>query len=98
MKTANLTEVKNNLSRYVDHVGRGGRVRILSRGVPVADLVPVASVKTRDGEDRWNLIELERRGLARPRGSAWPSELDTPGPRVRGSAAIEALLGDRRRR
>ena len=43
MKVANLADVKNDLSRFVAQVRRGGRVRILVRGVPAADLVPVGS-------------------------------------------------------
>ena len=98
MKTASLTDVKNGLSHYVDHVRHGGRVRILSRGVPVADIVPVAEGATSSGEDRWDLDALERQGTARSGpGGACP-ELDRPGPRVRGNAGVAALLADRRDR
>jgi prevent-host-death family protein len=45
MEVADLTEVKNNLSRYIDQVQQGVRVRILVHGVPVADLVPVAAAE-----------------------------------------------------
>ncbi len=38
MKVVNLSEAKNNLSRYVEQARRGERVRILVRGVPVAQL------------------------------------------------------------
>lgn len=41
MENANLSDVKDALSRYVEKVKKGARVRILVRGVAVADLVPV---------------------------------------------------------
>ena len=95
MKTASLTAVKNGLSHYVDHVRHGGRVRILSRGVPVADIVPVGEGTVHPGEDRWNLEEIERRGIARSGSGGARRELGRPGPRVRGNAGVEALLADR---
>jgi prevent-host-death family protein len=100
MKIANLAEVKNDLSRFVADVRRGGRVRILVRGVPAADLVPVERVSgTRESDDA-ELSELELLGLVR-RAAASPTakdtrELDRPGPRVRGGRAVEALLAERR--
>jgi len=41
MEQANLSDVKDGLSAYVERVRKGHRVRILVRGVPVADLVPI---------------------------------------------------------
>ena len=63
MRVANLAEVKNSLSRYVAQVRRGGTVRILVRGVPVADLVPVES-RDESGAGDAELAELERLSLA----------------------------------
>jgi prevent-host-death family protein len=87
MKTANLSDVKNDLSRFVDLVRRGERVRILVHGVPAADLVPVEA----GGE----LGELERQGIVRRGTGGWAKELDEPGPRVPGDSAVAALLKDR---
>ena len=42
MKQAKLSDVKDRLSRYVERARKGEPVRILVRGVPVADLVPIA--------------------------------------------------------
>lgn len=94
MKVANLSTVKNELSRYVELVRRGERVRILVNGVPAADLVPVAETRSEQvGEEE--LAELERCGLiVRGRGD-WPSELDRPGPVVRGRAGTRTLLAER---
>ena len=41
MEQAKLSDVKDGLSRYVEKVRKGARVRILVRGVAVADLVPI---------------------------------------------------------
>jgi prevent-host-death family protein len=99
MRTANLSDLKDDLSRYVAQVRRGDSVRILVRGVPVADLVPIARGGETGVEDT-ELAELEKLGLAR-RGAALGAraerELDKPGPRVSGGRAVEALLADRRR-
>lgn len=98
MKVANLTDVKNDLSRYVEQVRRGARVRILVRGVPVADIIPVAPSSDQEsgsfsGEE---LADLEKRGIIR-RGSARGSaELSRPGPRVGGDAGVRAVLSERR--
>ncbi len=98
MRIAKLSDVKNDLSRYVAQVRRGGSVRILVRGVPVADLVPIAS-GAEQGADDAELAELEKLGLAR-RGSALDArterELEQPGPRVSQGGAVEALLAERR--
>jgi prevent-host-death family protein len=99
MKMASLTDVKNDLSRYVEQVRRGGRVRILVRGVPVADLVPAGSGAPRDAsQEDAELADLERRGIVRRGTGAFPRELDGPGPRVKGGDAVATLLDDRRSR
>ncbi len=41
MEQAKLSDVKDGLSAYVERVRKGHRVRILVRGVPAADLVPI---------------------------------------------------------
>lgn len=96
MKRVTTSEARNNLSRLLAFVRRGGRVRILDRDLPVADLVP-ADVGE-DPEDEWGAV---RRGVARPGAGGPPDpELLRPGPRLRGPArgtrAVEALLEERR--
>jgi prevent-host-death family protein len=98
MRIANLADVKNSLSRYVAQVRRGSTVRILVRGVPAADLVPVES-RGEAGADDAELADLEKLGWAR-RGSAVGArgerELERPGPRVRTGRAVEMLVAERR--
>jgi len=100
MRVANLTDVKDELSRYVEYVRRGERVRILVRGTPVADLVPVGEQAEEAGEEwtREELSDLERKGVIRRGSGALPAELSKPGPAVRGADAVRALVEERARR
>ena len=42
MKKAKIAELKNHLSRYLDHVRSGESVLVLDRDQPVARIVPLA--------------------------------------------------------
>jgi prevent-host-death family protein len=96
MKVANLARAKNELSRYVEYVRRGGRVRILVRGVPVAELVPVAASKEDDEETE--LRELERQGIIRRGAGGVAPEILRPGPRLkRGSKSMVDIVLDERK-
>jgi prevent-host-death family protein len=98
MKVASLTKVKNELSRYVDEVRRGSRVRILVRGVPAADLVPLTSDASTpgDGFSGEEVADLEARGVIRRGKRGRCAELDRPGPKVGNDAGTRALLDERR--
>ena len=89
MTTASISELKANLSRYVNEVRRGGEVQILDRGRPVAKLVP-ATV----GEDPKALDRLVRRGLIRP-GKGDPAEVLKEPPLELPVSILDALLEDR---
>lgn len=96
MRVASLSEVKNDLSRMVDRVRRGERIRILVRGRAAADLVPVQAADA--GWDA-DLAALEREGIVRrgkPASAAVLAEIDRPGPRVKGASVVDALLAERR--
>ena len=87
--------MKNNLSRHLEFVRRGGRVRILDRDTPIADLVPIES--TSGDDDDALLRALERRGLLRRgQGGALPAELLRRGPGGPHTGAVETLLEERR--
>jgi len=96
MKLVKISEAKNNLSRYLKYVRRGGRIRILDRDTPVADLVPVETTGSQD-EDEALLASLERRGIV-TRGKPGPidPEIFEPGPGGPRSGVVEALLEERR--
>ena len=59
MKTASISDLKANLSRYIREVSRGGEVQVLYRGTPVARMMPPAA--TGDGL-RQTLIEPGQEG------------------------------------
>jgi antitoxin (DNA-binding transcriptional repressor) of toxin-antitoxin stability system len=96
MRIVKVADAKNNLSRHLAYVKRGGRVRILQRETPVADLVPVESV---DGatDDDGVLARLEHLGLVRVgKRGPWPRELLRPGPDARNARVSAALIDERR--
>jgi prevent-host-death family protein len=97
MVTTTITEAKNGLSALIDRVKGGQSVLILDRGVPVARLEPITSV--RDQRDQpGRLDRLERSGVLR-RGLR-PIDLDrlhAPGPRLpTGVSAASTLIEERR--
>jgi len=96
MEIANLTDMKNNLSRYIEQVRRGTRIRILVRGVAVADLVPVSSTAMAEDDLERKLADLERRGLIMRGSGTIAAELLNPGPSSSGKPLSEYLIDERR--
>jgi antitoxin (DNA-binding transcriptional repressor) of toxin-antitoxin stability system len=94
MKIANLARAKDDLSRYVDYVRRGGRVRILVSGVPAADLVPVAAAAN-DAAGDGDLADLERQGILRRGSGGAPREILRPGPKLRGKPSSVTVATER---
>lgn len=60
MKMESLTNAKNQLSRLIERVRKGERVRILVNGIPVADLVPVGECDATPSSDALGLASLEK--------------------------------------
>jgi prevent-host-death family protein len=98
MKVAKLSEVKNQLSKYVEAVRRGERVRIVVRGVPAADLVPVTEASAGPAAEESSLRELERRGWIRRGKGGLDPEILAGGPRTRGKPLSAIVIEERRRR
>jgi len=96
MKTASITEAKNNLSALIDGLKSGSPVLIVDRGRPVARLEPV-TMGHEDGQDG-RLVRLLRDGVMRPRRAEPPRALSSSQPpRASTSAsAVDALLEERR--
>lgn len=46
MKTTNIGELKNNLSKFISFVEQGGIITICKRNIPVAMLMPHRAQKT----------------------------------------------------
>jgi prevent-host-death family protein len=95
MAAAKLSDVKNDLSRYVARVRRGERIRILVRGVPVAEIVPIDSVSERGEDDEARLRDLERRGIVRRGKGGLEAGVMKPGPRPRGQPTSEMVIAER---
>ena len=93
MKRAKIGDLRNHLSRYLDHVRGGGEVLVLDRDRPVARIVaPLAPGQPAD--DR--LARLERRGLVRVGAAGMPAWRGRQPTRLRGSV-LRDLLDERRR-
>lgn len=96
MKTASITEAKNNLSALIDGLKGGSPVLIMDRGRPVARLEPVGGLSQGDGRER--LAQLIRDGLVRPRRCEPDPRLFTePLPRLPDGVSIVDLVIQERR-
>ena len=96
MRSAKVSELKANLSRYLARVKRGEEVVVTERGEPIARLVPLPPVGDADAE--WTrLRDLERRGLIVLQGTgALPDDLlEEPPCEDPGGAVLRALLEER---
>ncbi len=97
MKSAKIAELRNDLSRFLAYVRHGGRVRVLDRDRPIAELVPVQAERAR-GTGPLNRIadDLERRGVLRRGSGVVPARiLRGRLPRAKKSV-LAALLEERR--
>jgi antitoxin (DNA-binding transcriptional repressor) of toxin-antitoxin stability system len=86
VKRARIAELKNNLSRFLEHVRGGGSVLVLDRDQPVAQIVPMQrTVRGSTGKEA-RLERLERRGLIRRGAGGLPDWFGKrKPPRLRGS-------------
>src|SRR5689334_10605795 len=95
MKIVRIAEAKTELSQHLEYVKRGGTIRIVDRGRPIADLVPIQV--DNDGDDDAALARLEERGLVRRgKGGPVPAELFRPGPAGSRAGVCHALVEERR--
>ena len=107
MNTAKIADLKDNLSRYLQHVRKGGEITVLDRDTPIARIVPFTPREGRGSraarDDYWTddrINELERQGAVR-RGdpaavAAW-LETTRPVKLPKGApGAVETLIRMRR--
>jgi len=92
MRSVNIAELKNGLSKYLRYAKSGEEVIIRDRNRPVAKLVPFLSEDLEEQE-----LRLIAAGKMRPPREKLDVEkfLKMPAPRVAGHKAVEALLADR---
>ena len=96
MRSASVTDVKNNLSKYLELVKAGEAVLITERGIAIAR---IESVRTESGEtaDDARLARLERAGIIRRGRPISRKFIDKePVTPASGASALEALLEERR--
>jgi antitoxin (DNA-binding transcriptional repressor) of toxin-antitoxin stability system len=97
MKKAKIGELRNSLSRYLDHVRAGGRVMIYDRDTPIAEIVPLNKRTDKKKRDEERLARLERKGLV-TRGKGGVGEWLKRWKPVRipgGASVVEAILEER---
>jgi antitoxin (DNA-binding transcriptional repressor) of toxin-antitoxin stability system len=99
MKKAKIAELRNGLSRYLDHVRAGGTVLVYDRDKPIAEIVPVTKGKAVSKQDRdeERLARLERKGaITRGTGDldAW-FKTHKPIKIPEGASVLQALLEER---
>jgi prevent-host-death family protein len=96
MKKAGIAELKNNLSRYLDHVKSGETVLVVDRNQPIAQIIPLQKTARSAAPDDGRIDRLERKGLIR-RGSGDPGQwlVKRRPVRVPGSV-LQDLLDERR--
>ena len=92
MRSVNIAELKNSLSKYVTFAKEGEEIVIRDRNLPVAKLVPFSTDKATE-ED----LVLVAAGLMRmPQETLRVSEfLKIPTGTVRGNACMQALIDER---
>jgi prevent-host-death family protein len=92
MRSVNVAELKNSLSKYLNFVKGGEEVVIRDRNLPVAKLVPFSAEDSDEQE-----LRLAAEGkLKLPSARLNLKEfLKIRGGKVAGHKAIEALLADR---
>jgi prevent-host-death family protein len=91
MTRVSVSELKAQLSRYLQEVRRGGEVEILDRGVPVARLTALPHLNGGGEERRERLV---RAGVLRPGRGGSSTILDLP-PLELSAGIVEALDEDR---
>ena len=92
MQKAKIAELKNNLSRYLEHVREGGTVLVFDRDRPIARIIPLQRGGRSTDEDEARLAELERRGVLRRGTGKLPRWLGRrKSPRISGSVLQDFL-------
>jgi antitoxin (DNA-binding transcriptional repressor) of toxin-antitoxin stability system len=97
MRNVKIAEAKNNLSRHLAFVRKGGRVRIFDRDTPIAELVPIEAATSGPEDEEAVVASLDRRGIIRRgNGGTLPGAILKAGPADSKQRLLSALLDERR--
>ena len=96
MKTVKIAQLRDQLSRYLDHVKSGGRVIILDRDKPVAEIVPIGTTGTSESEPG-RLKALEREGIVKRGSGKLSGDLLTGPLPGKDAGVLDGLLEERRK-
>ena len=92
MRSANVAELRNRLSKYLTFAKGGEEVVVRDRNFPVAKLVPFPA----EGADDRELMLVAAGKMRLPKERLDVRKLlNIPTGRVAGNKAIQALLADR---
>ncbi len=94
MKTANIAEFKNSISKYIADVKRGEEILVSERNRPVAKLVPLRNTDDYDAEE----MELVAQGaMTLPEGDGVLPESFFRAKllKVKGNRAVDVILEER---
>jgi prevent-host-death family protein len=95
MKQARVSELKNQLSQYLDCVRHGETVLVFDRNTPIAQIVPLSREPEREGSSEARLKRLEQQGVLRRGTGRLPKSFTRRKlPRFRGSV-LKDLLRER---
>lgn len=95
MRSVNVAELKNSLSKYLTFAKSGEEIIIRDRNLPVAKLVPFVSDEA--GEEELLLVAAGK--LRLPKNPIKLEKLlKIPTGKVAGSAAVQAIIDDRKDR
>jgi prevent-host-death family protein len=109
MQTVKIADLKNNLSRHLARVKRGGELTVLDRNTPVARIVPFtsgdgpatrAAAGSGGAAAAGRVEELTRQGIlspGNPRAVAEWAQDHRPVARPKGTASAVGMLIDMRR-
>jgi prevent-host-death family protein len=96
MKVATIAELRDHLSGLLDYVRTGGRVVIMDRDRPVAEIVPLDPASASES-DAALLDSLERKGIVRRESGPISSSLFSDPLPGKGAGVLKALLDERRK-
>lgn len=91
MRSVNVAELKNQLSKYISYAKEGEEVVIRERALPVAKLVPLSA----EGADESELKLVAAGKMRLPNGRLDLKLLKSPAGNISDNRAIRAVLADR---